>query len=329
MSEGKPLIVAVTGGTGFVGRATLVELQRRGHRVKALVRDAAQAKLPPDIDTVSGSITSAQALRTLMTGADAVIHIAGAISALDAAGFLAVNAAPVPGIAEAAISAGVSRFVHVSSLAAREPAISPYAASKRAGEEAIVRYGDRLSLVILRPPAIYGPGDRATLPLFKQLTGPLAIIPARRTARFSLIHVEDVARVLAEACESRRTGTFELGDDRPQGYNWPELIDIAASVEGRRIGLLFLPKALAAIGGHLSGAVARLRRTPSMVTPGKIAELYHSNWVSAPPGWPLGHPTGFAEGLAETLAWYRAAGWLPKRSGATTTTPDPTGKTNR
>ena len=77
---------------------------------------------------------------------------------------------------------------------------------------------------------------------------------------------------------------------------------------------------------QVSGGVDK-EVTNHSVTPGKIAELYHSNWVSAPPGWPLDKPTGFAEGLAQTLAWYRAAGWLPKRAAATTTSPNPTGKT--
>lgn len=321
----RTLTIALTGATGFVGRATVAELLRRGHRVRALVRNPA-ADLLVDVKLVSGNLDDAQALRRLTAGADAVVHIAGTVAALDRTRFFATNADPIPAIAEAAIAAGVKRFVHVSSLAAREPALSDYAASKRAGEEAISRFADSLSLVILRPPAIYGPGDKATLPLLRTLTQSVALVPARPDVRVSLMHVTDVARVLADAAENDRAGTFEPSDGAERGYSWPEITTIAGAAEGRRIRLVYLPRGLVAAASHAFAAVARLRGRPSILTPGKVAELYHPDWVAAPPPWPLENPIGFAEGFARTLAWYRAAGWLPKRAKPDTSTATQSGK---
>lgn len=321
-----PLTIALTGATGFVGRTTVVELLRRGHRVRALVRNPAAAKLPGEVETVAGDLSSAASIWDLMTGADAVIHIAGAIMALSEAAFLATNAAPAARLAEAAIAAGAPRFVHVSSLAAREPRLSPYAMSKRAGETAIGRFADRLSIAIVRPPAIYGPGDRATLPLLKSLLSPVAFIPAVPTARFSLMHVADVARVLADAAASRATGTFEIDDGTAGGYAWRDVQALARACEGTPRRLVFLPRALPAAVAQLSQAVAVLRRKASIVTPGKIAELYHPDWVAAPPGWPLADRTTFAKGFPATVAWYRAAGWLPPRRNPDRTPANISGK---
>jgi len=88
-------------------------------------------------------------------------------------------------VVEAALKARVGRFVHISSLAARQPELSAYAASKRAGEELVGARQKELNAIILRPPAVYGPGDRGTLPLIQELNpgprrGALLADPRRR-----------------------------------------------------------------------------------------------------------------------------------------------------
>ena len=84
------------------------------------------------------------------------------------------------------------RFVHVCSLAAREPRLSQYGASKARAEELVE--ASPLSLAIVRPPAVYGPGDRETLELFKMAGRGLVLLPP--TGRLSVIHVDDLARLL-------------------------------------------------------------------------------------------------------------------------------------
>ena len=172
-------IVAITGATGFAGRHAVAELLRRGHRLRALVRSPEAAGLPAGVETGEGRSCRSGALRQLVTGADAVVHLAGALAAFDREGYFRVNAQGTEALAEAALAAGTRRFVHVSSLAAREPQLSHYGASKRAGEEAVARHAAALNAVIIRPPAVYGPGDRGTLPLIRELTRPVAAIPGR------------------------------------------------------------------------------------------------------------------------------------------------------
>jgi nucleoside-diphosphate-sugar epimerase len=262
---------------------------------------------------VSGDLQNIAALDELTTGADVAIHVAGLISAVKRADYFAANEQGTRNVVQAALRHGVKRFVHVSSLSAREPQLSSYGASKLAGEAVL---SNDVSTVVLRPPAVYGDGDRATLPLLKALTQSLAFIPGRADARFSLIHVKDLARVIVEAASTTRTGVFELNDGSAQGHDWKELARLAAAHENKGITTVFLPKSVPYAVAAIADIVAKLRGKPSMISREKIDELYHADWVARGPGWPLKNPTGFAQGFAETVSWYRREGWLPQNPNA-------------
>ncbi len=311
-----PLKIALTGATGFVGRAVVSELAATSCRVSALVREPARAGLNHKVRLVEGDLQNTAALDDLTRDADAVIHIAGVIGALSRDEFFAANEQGSRAVAEAAARNGVKRFVHISSLAAREPELSLYGASKRAGEAAVEAFTDRMSVVILRPPAVYGPGDRGTLPLLRSLTQSLAVIPGTSTSRFSLIYVDDLARIIVEAATAARTGVVELDDGRRQGYGWKDLAQIAAASEQKSITPIFLPKSVAMAVGMGAEAFARMRGKLPFVSPDKIQQLYFSDWVARGEGWPLKEPVGFEDGFKSTMDWYRKAQWLPERPGA-------------
>ena len=310
-----PLKIALTGATGFVGRAVVSAFAAKSCSLSALVRDPARAALNPKVRQVVGDLQSIAALDDLTKGADVVIHIAGVIGALRRDDFFAANEQGSLAVAEAAARNGVARFVHISSLAAREPELSLYGASKRAGEAAVEKFKTRMSVLILRPPAVYGPGDRGTLPLLRSLTQPLAVIPGRSTSRFSLIYVDDLARIIVEAASAARTGVVELDDGRRQGYGWTELAQIAAASEQKSIKPIFLPKSVAMAVGIGVEAFAKMRGRLPFVSPDKIQQLYFGDWVARGDGWPLKEPVGFAEGFKSTMDWYRKAQWLPERPG--------------
>ncbi|MGL4294298.1 MAG: NAD-dependent epimerase/dehydratase family protein, partial [Aestuariivirga sp.] len=108
--------IAITGATGFAGGHAVSELLSRGHRLRALVRDPQRAHLPASVEVVQGDLFDAEALDRLLRGADAVLHLAGAISALTEHDYFRVNAHGTLALAEASLRHGVKRFVHVSSL---------------------------------------------------------------------------------------------------------------------------------------------------------------------------------------------------------------------
>jgi uncharacterized protein YbjT (DUF2867 family) len=304
-------LAALTGATGFLGRHLVRALAGRGWRVRILTRrdpiDPLWRDLEPEV--VVGDLFDAAALRALVRDAEVVIHAAGLVKARRVQDFTRVNR---DGARAVAVAADGAHLLLVSSLAAREPHLSPYAASKRAGEDAAREVaGGRLTVV--RPPAIYGPGDREILPLFKAAAGPVLPIFAEH-ARTALVHVADAARQVAALAERAPEGrTWALSDSRPEGYAWREIMQAAAAAAGGRPRLIRAPdgvvRALAA-----ASVLQRLRGGAPIFTPGKAREFLHPDWsVSAEevaPGLPSSE-FDLSTGLAHTADWYRAAGWLP------------------
>jgi nucleoside-diphosphate-sugar epimerase len=261
-------------------------------------------------EVVRGDLSDPDALRRLCDGADAVVHCAGLVKARSRAHFDAVNVEGARRVAEAAGDA--PRVVLVSSLAAREPGLSPYTASKRAGEEAMAGVlGERLT--VARPPAIYGPGDRELLPVFQAADrGPFLPVfgPA---ARVAMIHVEDAARQVAALAGGAAAGrTVALSDARPDGYGWIELMQTAARACGRPPRLVRLPASAVRLIGITNDFAALLGAVP-MLTSGKARELLHPNWALAPEERAEGLPPprfSLETGFAATVAWYRSASWM-------------------
>lgn len=305
------LRIALTGASGFVGRAVTPKLLDAGHAVRVLLRNPRAAPQPAAVEVVEGDLSSATALQRLTQGCDVVLHVAGAIAGLTPADFMAANGEGTARLVAAARVNGVKRFVYLSSLAAREPQLSAYAASKRAGEDAAQAVADAMQVLVLRPAAVYGEGDKATLPLLAALTSRVGVLPGTRGQRFSMIHVDDLARICVEAVSSPITGVREV-DDGADGYGWDNLIAISRALYGRPGVPVLLPQALAMAVGQGGDAVARLRGKPGMVSAAKMRELYFPNWVAQGPGWPRANPIPFAEGLPRTVAWYQAQGLLPR-----------------
>jgi nucleoside-diphosphate-sugar epimerase len=310
-----PLKIALTGATGFVGRAVVSAFMAKSCQVSALVRDPARAHMNPNVRQVQGDLQNRAALDDLTRNIDIVVHIAGVIGALRRNDFFLANEQGAQTVAEAAARNGVKRFVLISSLAAREPMLSIYGASKRAGEAAVEKFNTRMSVIILRPPAVYGPGDRGTLPLLRSLTQSFAVIPGTSTSRFSLIYVDDLARIIVEAASAARTGVVELDDGWRQGYGWKDLARIAAATEQKSITPIFLPKSVAMAVGIVVEAFSKVTGTLPFVSPDKIRQLYFGDWVARGEGWPLKEPVGFAQGFKSTVDWYRKAQWLPAQPG--------------
>jgi nucleoside-diphosphate-sugar epimerase len=332
-AEPPPPLVAVTGGTGFLGRHVVAALAREGWRLRLLLRRSPAPPLPagsPPATVVHGDLDDAAALRRLVEGARAVVHVAGLTKARRAAEFFAVNRDGSVRLAEAVAEAAApgARCVLVSSMAAREPLLSPYAASKRAGEEAAIVALDRdggggASWVVLRPSVIYGPWDREGLALLRLARAPLAPVPHAPEPQIALVHAADAAAAVAAMCRERGPvrARFEITDARHAGYDWRELLRTLRELTG--LGpprFLPVPDGAVLAAGAAADAWAALTGRASLFGRGKAREFLHRSWGSAPEQQPspaLWMPrVGLESGLRETLDWWRAgADGVPAAAG--------------
>ena len=303
--------VALTGATGFAGQAIMRALVAAGHHPSYLLRDVSMQFSEPRLRPVPGDLHDTAALDSLMQGADTVIHVAGAVSARNAAAFFRTNLEGTRNVVAAAKRCGVKRFIHLSSLAARQPQLSPYAASKEAAEHVVHAQSNAMSTLILRPSAVYGPGDRATLPLLAELMKNTATIPGTSNARFSLIHVDDFAAIVAAAVSSVTTGTVEV-DDMDGPHNWNQLATVTRNAYSRPHRIFYVPKTAAMAVGKIVETLSGWRGQTAMVTTGKMRELYFPDWIAQAPGWPRQSPVRLASGLVQTFEWYSKGGWLRK-----------------
>lgn len=299
------LKIAVTGGTGFVGSRLLAALVDEGHDVRALTRRPMddQARLT----WVPGSLEDPQALDRLADGADALIHVAGVINA-DEAGFEAGNVQGTATVVEAAKAQGVRRLVHVSSLAAREPQLSRYGASKARAETLVRDSG--LDFAIVRPPAVYGPGDRETLDLFRMAKRGLILLPP--AGRLSLIHADDLASLLVGLAVTESPPALTEPDDcRPGGWTHRELAYALSEAVGKNAFALSMPRGAVRLGALLDGLI---RRDRAKLTRDRAAYFCHPDWVAdpafAPPRTLWAPALDTRAGLKATAEWYRSQKWL-------------------
>ncbi|MDQ2639508.1 MAG: NAD-dependent epimerase/dehydratase family protein [Pseudomonadota bacterium] len=310
-------VVAVTGASGFVGQRLAPLLAAGGWRVRLLLRrDPVREQwrgMDPQI--VAGDLGDSGALRQLVSGVDAVVHVAGLIKAARQRQYDAVNFAGSTRLAEAvAAHAPQAHFLHLSTMAAREPQLSGYAASKRAGEDAVLKLlGSRVT--VLRPPAVYGPGDRETLVFFQIARNRLVPLLGTRHARAAMIHVDDLCSLMVALLHETPAGrVLSASDARADGYSWQEVFATAARAMGNARPLLFHAPAVLLHGVALAGDVARLFGTANMLTTEKLRELRHPDWSvpaeqrAQPARWTPAY--SLPEGFGNAVAWYRRAGWL-------------------
>lgn len=302
------ITLAITGGTGFVGKAVIRLALEQGFAVRALTRRDQPAQ--DGVTWVKGALDDQASLFKLAEGADAIIHIAGVVNVPDKAAFEAGNVTGTLNVVEAAKKAGVDRFVHVSSLSAREPQLSDYGASKHKGETVVQASG--LNWTIVRPPAIYGPADTEIFEMFKMANKGFVLLPPE--GRMSAIEVSDLARLLlALATETEETTCqiYEADDGRANGWSHAGFARALGKAVGRQVSVMPMPKWVLNLGAKGDTMV---RRDKAKLTADRVSYMTHPDWVitaaNRPPEQIWVPQINTESGLKATADWYRKEGWM-------------------
>ena len=303
------MTIAVTGAAGFIGRNLVAHLTERGD-------DVAPVRRPFD----------ASVLGDLFRHVSAVVHLAGLVSAVRDRDFVAANVDATRVVAVAARDAGVRRLVHISSLAAAGPAaasaprsesdppspITAYGRSKLAGER-VLQEIDALQWIVLRPGIVYGPGDRALLPLFRMARRGFLPLVGRPAAAYTAIHVADVVRAIAAAVDGHAAGdTIFLG--HPSPVTGRAIVDGIRAAVAPRASVVTVPMAVTRAAALCGEASQRVLRRPVLINASRFRELDAEGFVCRVDRMRerLGvvAEIGLAEGLARTGEWYRENRWL-------------------
>ncbi|WP_374528077.1 NAD-dependent epimerase/dehydratase family protein [Novosphingobium sp.] len=303
------MTIAITGATGFVGQTLLDQSAKAGLEVRALTRRGQGAR--KGVEWVQGDLEAHNALRQLVRGAEAVIHVAGVVNAPDPAGFETGNVTGTLNLIEAAKAEGVQRFVLVSSLSAREPSLSVYGASKARAEKLVK--ASALDWSIVRPPAVYGPRDTEMFDMFRLARWGLMPMPPS-DGRTSVIHAEDLSRLLLALVpggEGVSHRTFEPDDGRKDGWSHYELARAIGWAVGRRPMVLHLSRGALE---KVARADTFLRRHKAKLTLDRVGYMSHPDWVVShgkrPPQGLWRPLISTREGLKATAQWYRENKWF-------------------
>ncbi|MGB7219432.1 MAG: NAD-dependent epimerase/dehydratase family protein [Vicinamibacterales bacterium] len=316
--------VAVTGATGFIGRHLTAHLVSQGADVRAIVRARSAHAAPPGATTVQAPLETS-ALTEAFAGVDAVVHLAGIVSTVREREYIDVNVRGTQAVAAAARAAG-ARLIYVSSLAAAGPAspaaprreedpsapLTPYGHSKLAGERLITAI-EGLRWTILRPSVVYGPGDRAMLPLFRFAR--LGILPlvGRRDAAYTFIYVHDVVRAIDAALAAPTLqDTVFVGHPHPVTAR-DLLTRIQAALGGSALTIP-IPSVITDLAAMAGEAAGKLIGRPMLLNRWRNVEISAEGFVChvdrLRDRLGIVAEVDLQRGLNETARWYRQQGWL-------------------
>jgi nucleoside-diphosphate-sugar epimerase len=315
-------LVVVTGAGGFIGRALCAHFGETGRRFRGLSRAQHRAtRLPPGILAI-GDLASAtdSELDAAVADATAVVHLAARVHVLretaadPAAAYRAANVVATTRLAQAAVNAGVLRFILASTVKVNGEATLPgapfrpsdppaprdaYARSKLDAERELSRLcaGTSLVPIVLRLPLVYGPGVAGNfLALEDEIARgrslPIGAIRNRRSVLGMGNLVEAIDATLDSPTPAR--GVHFVAD--AESVSVPELTRAIAASLGVKARLRSVPVAFLRLAGQLSGRRATIDRLTSSF------EVDTSSFSEAT-GWQPRH--ALAEGLAETARWWR------------------------
>lgn len=324
--------VLITGATGFIGSHLAEHLHRKGYHLKCLVRKSSDLRWLRhlSIEYIYGDFFNDYSLQQAVSGVDIVFHVAGVVASKTKKGFYEGNQLATRNLLRAVYQHNplLSRFVHVSSLAAVGPSldeqpvdettpyhpITTYGKSKMEAEKEVLKYDGVFPWTITRPPAVYGPRDVATFDFFKTASKGIAPLVGFDKKLVNIVHVNDLINgiVLAGERLEGKNQIYFIGSAR--SYDWEEIGDITLKVLGRNAVKIRIPEFLVYTIAGIAGFFSLFSKKPSVLDWEKGKDMVQKAWTCnvSKAKRELGYTQkiDLEEGIRETIAWYRKEGWM-------------------
>jgi len=330
----------VSGGNGFIGSHLVEALKKKGYSVTCLVRKTSNLRWLDglNIEFVYGDCTEKETLYNAVEGADYVYHLAGVVRAIDRETYYRVNFLGTKNLLEVCdeINRNIKKFIYLSTQSAVGPEkgdkkgdrllfseskgeqdpqpITDYGKSKLKGEIVVHNYSDRLPVLIIRAPVIYGPRDKDIYTYFKFLKRGIKPLPGKGEGHFNALYVGDLIEgiILAGENDNSSGETYFIADER--SYSWKEASDKAAEVLGVKAIRINVPRWLISTMAFFAELSSGITRKPALIDRQKAKEILHNGWfcdiTKAREHLGFKPKFSFEEGLRITVGWYKANGWL-------------------
>jgi dihydroflavonol-4-reductase len=325
------IVSVVTGANGFVGSHLVDYLLEKGHYVKCIIRKSSNLQWleGKDVELCTCGLNDVEALKTVFENADYIFHIAGVVKALRPEGFFKGNVETSKNVLEAALHAkNLKKIMITSSMAATGPTtmggsvdelsplnpMEPYGYSKVEQEKVALSYADRLPVVIVRPPGVYGERDTEILAFFKMMSKGWCVRMGLDNKELSLVHVRDLVQgmYLAATQPDNNGEIYFLGS--LECYNWKQIGAVTAKVMQRKTKALPIPHFLLFTVGAFGSLMEKWFKSDVDLNIDRARRITRPSWYcsSEKAVKELGYQQTLSleEGIKRTLDWYKEKGWL-------------------
>jgi len=324
--------ILITGANGFVGSNLVRRFINSGYRVNCLVHkniDTIKKLTNGSVVIYKGTVTDPDSLIEPVKNVDYVFHTAAVLRAIDTETYYKINQYGTKNLIETVykINPGIKRFIYISSQAAIGPCntelhkkmdsspipVSDYGRSKLMGELELMKFRDKLPITILRPSAIYGPGDKDLFPFFKLSSNGIFPVLGADECKLQLLFVGDLVEIcylITQKANLNHTIYF-ISDERQ--YTWSDIYNIISSVLNRKVWRLYFPYWLIYFIAYISEKISGLRSQPAVLNRQKVNELYQKYWLGDSTETKEDFDYKFTDletGFRITYNWYKENKWL-------------------
>jgi dihydroflavonol-4-reductase len=322
----------ITGATGFVGSHLVDRLLEKGYDVFCLVRKTSNLQWLKDknIHLVEGDLFSNDVLAATIKDMDYIFHVAGVVKSKDKAGFEKGNFLATKNLLELTLknNPNIKKFIHISSGAVCGPnpddkpmdekyepkPKTTYGITKKMAEDEVIKFKDKLPVVIIRPPAVFGPRDTEIFIYFKTFAGGLNSVIGFKEKYLSLIYVDDLVNGIILAAEKNTASGSIYFICSDKEYNWNEIGNTTSKLLGKKAIKLRIPHWLVYTVGAIAQSFSIFSKKAATLNLEKCFDITRKKWVfsNEKAKKELGFKEQFSleESFGKTIDWYKEMKWL-------------------